>query len=67
MLIRRTTKVFFPKFSRQFFAYNDKKYLVSREEMSLKKLISGSSFGFKFRTLSIKKDSNLVYGFIFTL
>ena len=58
---------FFPKFSRQFFAYNDKKYLVSLEEMSLKKLISGSSFGFKFRTLSTKKDSKLVYGFIFTL
>ena len=39
MLIWRTAeKVFFPKFSRQFFAYNDKKYLVSREEMSLNKV-----------------------------
>ena len=45
-------KVFFQKFSSQFFASGDKKYLVSREEMSLKKLISGSSPGFKFRTLS---------------
>ena len=57
---------FFPKVSRQFFTSNDKKYLVSREEMSLKKLISGSSFGFKFRTSSTEKNSKLVYGFIFT-
>ena len=66
MLIWRTAKIFSQKFSRQFFTSNDKKYLVSREEMSLKKLISGSSFGFKFRTMSMEKDSKLVYGFIFT-
>ena len=70
MLIWRTAEVFLLQFSRQFFVSDCKEFLAYREEMSLKKLLSESSFGFTFRTLTMTndlndKDSKLVYGFIF--